>query len=290
MRSPGSLRNVLTRPAVVFLLAMLLPLSAANIRLYLTDGGDLLVNKYEVLEDRVRYYSVERGEWEEIPLALVDLEKTQRIEKQQEDARQERAAEDRIERTAERKARTELHKIPIDDGVYYLDGDKVVTVKQAELKTETSKGRTLLKILAPVPMAGKQTVEVEGKQSEFVVHHDRPMFFLRLETVNRVGILRLKEKKNARLVQVIQVVPQSKEMFEEQEEVEVFRQQFAPGVYKIWPIEPIPAGEYAVYEYTPGEANIRVWDFSCQPSAAGSAAGSSAPADPGKDLDVVGKP
>jgi chaperonin cofactor prefoldin len=144
----------------VLLLAMLLPLSAANIRLYLTDGGDLLVNEYQVLEDRVRYYSVERSEWEEIPLALVDLEKTRRIEQQQQATREERAAEDRIERTAERKARTELHRVPIDDGVYYLDGEQVVTVKQAELKTETSKGRTLLKVLAPVPMAGKQTIEV----------------------------------------------------------------------------------------------------------------------------------
>jgi hypothetical protein len=269
--------------AAVLLLAMLLPLSAANIRLYLTDGGDLLVNEYQVLEDRVRYYSVERSEWEEIPLALVDLEKTRRIEQQQQAAREERAAEDRIERTAERKARTELHRVPIDDGVYYLDGEQVVTVKQAELKTETSKGRTLLKVLAPVPMAGKQTIEVEGKQSGFVVNHDRPMFYMRLETVNRVGILRLKEKKNARLVQVIQTVPQSKEMFEEQEEVEVFRQQYAPGVYKIWPIEAIAAGEYAVYEYTPGEANIRVWDFSCQPVAAGPAGSSAPSADTDKD-------
>ena len=284
MRFPSSLCSALIRPAAVFLLALLLPLSAANIRLFLTDGGDLLVSEYQVLEDRVRYYSVERSDWEEIPLDLVDLEKTRRIEKQQQDALDERAAEDRIERAAVRKARTELHRVPIDDGVYYDASDEVVTVKQAELKTETSKGRTLLKVIAPVPLAGKQTIEIEGKQSEFVVHNDRPAFFMRLEAVNRLGILRLKEKKNARLVQVIQIVPQSKEMFEEQEEVEVFRQQFAPGVYKIWPVEPIPAGEYAVYEYTPGEANIRVWDFSCQPVAAGAAVDSSASsADPGKD-------
>jgi hypothetical protein len=276
--------TILLLCAIGFLWALLQPLSAANIRLYLSDGGDLLVSEYEVLEDRVRYYSIERSQWEEIPLAYIDLEKTRRIEKQQQEAREERAAEDRIERAAERKARTELHRVPIDDGVYYDAGDEVVAIKQAELKTETSKGRTLLKVIAPVPLAGKQTLEIEGKQSEFVVHGDRPMFFMRLEAVNRVGILRLKEKKDARLVQVIQIVPQSKEMFEEQEEIEVFRQQFAPGVYKIWPIEPIPAGEYAVYEYTPGEGDIRVWDFSCQPSAAGSAAEAiSSTADPGKD-------
>jgi hypothetical protein len=133
-------------------------------------------------------------------------------------------------------------------------------------------------------MAGKQTVEIEGEHSGFVVANSRPMFYMRFETTNRLGILRLKEKKKARLVQVIQSVPQSKETFEEQEEIEVFRQQFAPGVYKIWPVDPIPAGEYAVFEYTPGEGNIRIWDFSCQPSAADSATDQKdLPADSGKD-------
>jgi hypothetical protein len=269
----------------VLLLLMLLPLSAANIRLYLADGGgDLLVSEYEVLDDRVRYYSVERSAWEEIPLSLVDLEKTRRIEQQQDAARQERAAEDSIERAAERQARTELHRVPIEDGIYYLDGDQVVPIQQAELKTETSKTRTLLRVIAPVPLLGKQTVEVEGEKAELVVTQDRPEFYMRLENVNRFGIIRLKEKKDARLVQVIQVEPQTKQMNEEHEEVEVFRQQFAPGVYKIWPTQPIPAGEYAVMEYTPGEGNIRVWDFSCQPAAAGPAAGASESSTvPGKD-------
>ena len=43
---------------------------AANIKLYLKDGDSHLVREYEVKGDRVRYYSVERGDWEEIPLAL----------------------------------------------------------------------------------------------------------------------------------------------------------------------------------------------------------------------------
>jgi hypothetical protein len=285
MRPPRKRPFGLVQRVAVLFLSMLLPLGAANIRLYLADGGgELFVSEYEVLEDRVRYYSVERSAWEEIPLDLVDLEKTRRIEKQQQEARSERAAEDRVERAAERKARTELHEVPIDDGVYYRDGEEVVTVKQAELKTETSKGRTLLKVFSPLPMAGKQTVEIEGEQSEFVVTTSRPMFYMRLETTNRLGIIRLKEKKKARLAQVIEMVPQSKEVFEQQEEVEVFRQQFAPGVYKIWPIDSIPAGEYAVFEYTPGESNIRIWDFSCQPSAADSAADpADSPADSGKD-------
>ena len=50
------------------LLALALVAWAANVKLYLTDGTYHLVREYQVQSDRVRYYSVERGEWEEIPL------------------------------------------------------------------------------------------------------------------------------------------------------------------------------------------------------------------------------
>src|SRR5579875_1448305 len=49
---------------------------AANIKLYLKDGSYHLVREYQVETDRVRFYSVERSEWEEMPLSLVDLDKT----------------------------------------------------------------------------------------------------------------------------------------------------------------------------------------------------------------------
>ena len=72
----------------------------------------------------------------------------------------------------------------------------------------------------------------------------------------------MKPGKNVRIVQTLNIVPVSKEIVEETDVVETFKQQLAEGLYKIWPTKPLEPGEYAVVEYTEGKANIQVWDFS----------------------------
>ena len=242
-------------------LALLLPLWGQKLKLYLRAGGDLAVKEYEVVEDRVQYYSLERSQWEEIPLELVDLDRTRRGVERQMARRKSREQEDRIERAARRKARTELHRVPLEDGIYYSDGARVVPVEQAELTIDASKKRVLLQVLAPVPLLSKSTVEVEGTQAKLLVGNAQPMFYVRLEKITRLAIVRLKDKKKSRLVQEIQKMAKATELLVEQEELEVFRQQLAPQVYKIWPTEPITPGNYAVVEHDPGGENVRVWDF-----------------------------
>jgi hypothetical protein len=236
--------------------------AAPRIKLYLTNGTDQIVREYEVLADRVRYYSIERSAWEEVPLTLVDLERTRAEERADQEEQRTRAREDRVEAEAERQARTELHNVPIDDGVYHLAGEEIVPVPQSEVMISGSKKNTFLQVVAPIPIvAGKSTVEVEGPTSGFAVRSARPMFYLRLSKISRFGMVRADVKKEKRVVQVLKKIPRTTEIFEEQEEIEVFRQQLAPQVYKVWPIEPLAPGEYALVEFTPGEADIRVWDF-----------------------------
>ena len=50
---------------------------AANLKLYMKDGSYHIVREYQVQTDRVHFYSVERSGWEDIPLDLVDLKRTQ---------------------------------------------------------------------------------------------------------------------------------------------------------------------------------------------------------------------
>ena len=241
-------------------------LVAQKINLYLKSGGDLTVKKYEVVDDRVRYYSIERSAWEEIPLPYVDLEKTEREQDRKQAARAARAQEDRVERAARRKARTELHGVPLEDGVYYLRGEAVEPIEQAEVIVVGNKKRTFLKALAPV-FLGKSTLEVDGTAAKFTAHGDKPMLYVRLEKIERLMLVRLTGKKNkTRIVQHILKAPKGSEILEQQEEVEIFRQQLAPQVYKLWPVAPIGPGEYAVIEFTRGKNDLRVWDFALQPT------------------------
>src|SRR5215469_1229622 len=105
-----------------FLLAVFsIALSAANFKLYLKDGGYQLVREFQVEGDRVKYYSIERSDWEEIPLALVDLKRTDgetnaRKEKLEKDAQ---ALADEAE--AAKEQHHEIMQIPRDPGVYSLE-------------------------------------------------------------------------------------------------------------------------------------------------------------------------
>ena len=238
----------------------------AQFRLYLTDGSYHLVREYHVEGDRVRYYSVERSEWEEIPLRLVDLKRTEAERAEREAALRKQAQAMTEEERYEREQRRLIERIPQQPGVYWLNGEQIQPLPQAESKVATSKGRSVLKVLTPVPIvAGKANVELDGEQAKTVIATDRPEFVIRLSALERFGIVRLWTQKRTRIVQKWNIIPLTNEIIEEQQDVEVFRQQLDDDLYKIWPVEPLKPGEYAVIQYTQGKGNVQVWDFNYRP-------------------------
>ncbi len=240
--------------------------SPATIRLYLNDGTYHLVREYHIEGDRVRYYSVERSEWEEIPLKLVDLRRTEAEQAERRQALEKEAKALAEEEAFEREQRRLAARVPSEPGVYLLAGDQIQPIPRAESKIATSKRRTILKILTPLPVvAGKANIELDGERSKNVVTSERPEFFIRLSAQERFGIVRLWPGKGVRVVQKWNIIPVTNEIIEEQQDVEVFRQQLADDLYKIWPMEALKPGEYAVIQYTQGKGNLQVWDFAFRP-------------------------
>ena len=240
---------------------------AAATRLYLKDGSYQLVREYQVQNDRVRYYSTERGDWEEIPTELVDLKRTKDEATSREEAQKEEAAVIAAEDKAERAIADEIARVPMENGVYAVAGNKLITIPLAETKIVGNRKRTILKALSPIPIvSGKGTLEMDGLHSKNVVDSDKPEFYIRLNRAERFGIIRMSEHNGNRVVEELNIIPVTKEIIEKQDEVEVFRRQVGDGLYKIWPMKPLEPGEYAVMEFTPagdsGSLAIQTWDFS----------------------------
>ncbi len=250
----------------VLLLLLGITLSGATLRLYLKDGSYQLVREYQVLPDRVKYLSAERGEWEEIPLDLVDLNHTKQEVAEHEDQLRQEEKTQAEEDAAIKEQKLEATYVPDEPGGYYVRGDKLDALKQADVTMITDKKRTVLKILSPIPLVpGKGSVEIEGAASKFRVEGDRPEFYFRLDGVNGFGIFKLTSKKTARVVETVSVAAVTNELTDQHNTVATFTKQAGEQLFKIWPEKPLEPGEYALIEYAEDKAHLQVWDFGVGP-------------------------
>lgn len=253
------------RVVLLFLLTAVL-LLGETFKLYLKDGDYHLVREYQVTGDRIRYYSTERGDWEEIPKELVDLQKTERERKARDEAAANEAGEEKEEAQAVREQRREVASIPMDVGAYYKQGEQVKALKLADYQIVTDKKRKAIQVLSPIPIIpGKASVVIQGDHSKFSVNEDRPAFYMRLEKEERFGIIKLTSKKNVRVVENISIVPVAKQAIEDRKQMDTFQQELDSGLYKVSPEKPLTSGEYAVVEFNDAgdkdDIEMLIWDF-----------------------------
>jgi hypothetical protein len=247
--------------------------SAENVKLYMKDGSFQLVREYKVEGDRVSFYSLDREEVEEVPLTLVDLDKTKSEIKAHADTVREQAAEQAAENQAERAARKEVASVPADPGVYLIDEQKeapgnLTALKVGESKVVNDKRRSILKAISPVPLVpGKATLELDGAHAMQGTANRSPEFYIRLSEDERFGIVRMGEHKNNRVVEKLTIEPVIKDTVQDADLVEVFRQQVGDQLFKIWPQKPLEPGEYAVVQYSMDKLDMQVWDFFIAPGA-----------------------
>jgi hypothetical protein len=169
---------------------------AKNHRLILKDGTYQLVRQYTVAGDRVRYLSLERGDWEEMPVDLVDWDATRRWEKDHTMPSDEEASpamkeaadidkEETDERNLQKARMPEVSpglELPDQDGVFALDTfqgtPELVELTPTDLgmNAKTRHGISTLNPLA----ASRANLELDGEHAKVHLHVNDPAIYLSL--------------------------------------------------------------------------------------------------------------
>ncbi|HVZ18301.1 MAG TPA: hypothetical protein VG897_14365 [Terriglobales bacterium] len=264
-------------------------------RLVLKDGSYQRIQKYEIKDDRVRYYSAERYQWEEIPNSMIDWDATKKFN----DSLANQAAEEEAKRKAEEEAQiknqaeTETDartpevaanlKLPDKSGVFALDPKSAgpQLMELAEHKTDNVQHSTKFKLLKKYdPLVNRsETLELPQARSSVQIHSARPVFFIRPELEDEEGqrkkaaklesgdayqyeILKADRKDKSRLVATIKTNA-AEETSVDKTEVPVYAQLMPGDLWiKLEPKKDLSPGEYVILKTLPGtQLSSYVWDF-----------------------------
>ncbi len=298
MASFGQNRFLLALALVVGLLGPGARPACAQVKLYLKDGSFQLVKSYEVRGERVRYYSLERSAWEEMPKSLVDFEATQKAK-----VEEETTAKKELEEVHElEKQRFEVPleagpevapgiRLPADEGVFAFDGVRLIRMIQSSAEEVTDKKRAALLLALPGPLVkSRRLVVLSGAKAAVRISVDQPTFYVQSTDGwgARAELIPVKTSKDSRLVEKVQAGIGAGKSGEVRSSLPLERTQIAPGLIKLRPAQPLAPGEYALGELLEGRLNLELWDFGIEggakrsksPSTEHFAATSAKPSDP----------
>jgi len=250
-------------------------------RLILTDGSYQSVNEFHKEGERVRYLSAERGEWEELPTALVDWKATTEWNStamrggDEEELKQVTAEE--VAARKEAMKNTPLvapdMRLPAEGGVFLFEevGGKPALhkVPTQHLSAESKTGSNMLRHAVNPFASVLLTLELKGREARVRIHSPGPVLYVDIDdetgTVpgERYRIVRLAADKgrNLRVVGRDKVSMKGNEQASYQV-VKTRAEKFSGDWWKVVPVEALAPGEYAVViESDSQETNADVWDF-----------------------------
>jgi hypothetical protein len=242
-------------------------------KLMLKDGSYELVREYKVEGDRIRYYSLDRSQWEVIPTALVDWAATKKMEAEkaqsetslvtkaqhQED---ERRAAPPLDIDASLEAAPGIF-IPPGQGLFVFDGKSVLQVPQAETTSSRPKGHILEQVLVPIPIIPtRHTISIPGTRAKFRLQNHQPEFYLRTGDDREPDVELIRARVHHGDRQIINVDELLGDSHTTSDALPMQRWTVAQGVYRFTLGEPLPNGEYVLAEILPSEGvSLYVWDF-----------------------------
>jgi hypothetical protein len=257
-------------------------------KLVLKDGTFQIVRSFERKGDRVRYYSIERSAWEEVPAEMIDWDATQKAE-----ADTAKRQEALLEKVRSREAIEKYQPLDIDaslpiapgvflppgEGLFALEGTMVTPLEQVSAETKLDKKRQIEKIFVPIPIVPtRHRVQIRGPRATLRLTTALPEFYLReappdpdrpssIQKSSRPGesgpeveLIRATLRNGTRLIEVLDtnIVGQQAA---QRNTISLQRWEVAKGVYRFTLSEPLTPGEYAIAQMLPEGMNLYVWDF-----------------------------
>ncbi len=260
-------------------------------RLIMKDGSFQTATQWEIKGERVRYYSAERYDWEELPKDLIDWPATDKYNRERAGSRDEDIKEiSKADEADEREAPLVAPglRLPNTGGVFLFDQfnkqPQLVELVQNGSELNKHMGRNILRsAINPLALSSTQTIELKGLHARVQAHTGQPAIYLNIDTAdesqpqftqkpdkdqqpNRYGIVRVDQKKDVRIVGKLNIAMYGK-VSQKESWIPVTTSPLGDWV-KLTPSEPLPPGEYAVVELLDKkQINLFVWDFGVNPGA-----------------------
>jgi hypothetical protein len=173
-------------------------------KLMLTDGSFQLVREYKIEGDRVRYYSIDSSQWEQIPLAMVDWEATKKVEA--EEAKTDAALVAKVHK--QEAARVAVPQdidaslevapgvfLPPGDLLFVYDGRAVLPLPQAETDSKLSKGHFIEQVMVPIPIVPtRHSISIAGAHAKLRIREGRPEFYIRVSDSRQPALVLIRAK------------------------------------------------------------------------------------------------
>jgi hypothetical protein len=241
-------------------------------KLMLKDGSFQLVREYHVEGDRVRYYSLDTMQWEQMPAALVDWDATKKVEPAEASSDAATLAKIHKQEQARRTEPLDIDAslevapgifLPPGEKLFVFDGKAVLPLSQAETSSKLSKKRLLEQVLVPVPIIPtRHSVSIRGSRAKLRLQNNRPEFYMRTADAREpaMELIRAKVRGDSRQIENID------QLFGEQRAtrntLSMQKWKVARGVYRFTLSRALEPGEYVLAEIVPSEGmSLYVWDF-----------------------------
>jgi hypothetical protein len=250
-------------------------------KLFLTDGSFQLVREYKIDGDRVKYYSLDSLQWEQMPVALVDWDATKKVEA--EEAQRDAALVAKVHKQEEVRLADPMDidaSLEVAPGVFLPPGDHlfvyaaktVQPLPQAETQSKLAKGHLLEEVMVPIPIVPtRHAISIEGAHAKLRIADRRPEFYIRVSDGRQPELVLIHAKAHGASRHVENLDQIFGMQNESRDAVSMQRWDIALGVFRFTLSQELEPGEYAIAENVQDEgASLYVWDFGVDDGVAGS--------------------